>query len=68
MFVCACVCTTNIMHAYYMPNIYSNPQTVWLYHKSSVWLDTRDASRWDRNPADFLPVGYLTFELSSISA
>ena len=27
---------------------------------SSVWLDTRYASNWVRNPADFTPVGYLT--------
>ena len=42
-------------------------QTVSLYHNSSVWLDTRDASSWDRNPADFTSVGYLTPEKSSFS-
>ena len=30
-----------------------NRQTVSLYHNSSVWLDTRDASSWDRNPPNF---------------
>ena len=28
-------------------------QIVSLYQNSSVWLDTRDDSSWDRNPADF---------------
>ena len=27
--------------------------TVSLYPNSSVWLDTRDASSWDRNPPKF---------------
>ena len=27
-----------------------------------MWLDTRDASSWDRNPADFTSVGYLTLD------
>ena len=39
-------------------------QTLSLYHKYSVWLDTRDASRWDQNPADFTSLGYLTPDLS----
>ena len=43
-------------------------QTVSLYHNSSVWLDTGGASSWDRIPADFAPVGYLTVDLSSSSA
>ena len=25
-----------------------------------MWLDTRDASSWDRNPADFTSVGYYS--------
>ena len=25
-----------------------------------MWLDTRDVSSWDRNPANFMTVGYLT--------
>ena len=33
-----------------------------------VWLNTRAASCWDRNPADFTSVGYLTPVLSSFSA
>ena len=28
-------------------------QTVSLYHNSSVWLDTQDASSWDRNAPNF---------------
>ena len=28
-------------------------QTVSLYHNSSVWLDTQDASSWNRNLANF---------------
>ena len=27
--------------------------TVSLYHNSPVWLDTQDASSWDRNPPNF---------------
>ena len=34
-------------------------QTLSLYHNSNVWLETRDASSWDRNPADFTPIRYL---------
>ena len=30
------------------------------YHNFSVWLDTRDASSWNRNPTDFWSVGHLT--------
>ena len=29
-------------------------QTVSLYHNSSVWLDTLDASSWDQNPPNFM--------------
>ena len=29
-------------------------QTLWLYHNFSVWIDTQDASRWDRNPTNFM--------------
>ena len=28
-------------------------QTVSLYHNFSVWLDTLNASSWDRNPTKF---------------
>ena len=28
-------------------------QTVSLYHNSSAWLDTKGASRWDRNSQNF---------------
>ena len=31
-----------------------NRQTVSLYHNSSVWLDTQDASSWDQNPPNFM--------------
>ena len=42
-------------------NMYNHPQqTVSIYHKFSVWLHTWDDSSWDRNPADFMHVGYLT--------
>ena len=40
-------------------------QTVSLYLNSSVWLDMRDASSWNRNPTDFSSVGYSTPNLSS---
>ena len=34
--------------------IYSHHrQTLSLYHNSSEWLETRDASSWDRNPPNF---------------
>ena len=26
---------------------------IYLYHNSSVWLDTLDAWNWDRNPPNF---------------
>ena len=35
-----------------------------MYYNSSVWLDMRDASSWDRNSAD----GYLIQKQSSFSA
>ena len=34
-------------------------QTVSLSHNSSSWLDTRYASSWDRNQADFMSVRFL---------
>ena len=40
-------------------SIYFHSQTVSLYYNSSVLLDTRDASSYDQNQADFSPVGYL---------
>ena len=40
--------------------IYCHPQTVLLYHNSSVWLDLRNASSRDRNSTDFMSVRYLT--------
>ena len=43
MCVCVCVCVC----------IGIPRQDVSLYHNSSVWLDTRDASSRDRNPTDF---------------
>ena len=46
--------------------IYCYPQTVSLYHNSSVWLDREDASSWDRNPADFMLVRYLIAQPSAI--
>ena len=30
-----------------------------LYRNSSVWIDTRDATIWDRNPADITSIRYL---------
>ena len=43
-------------------------QAVNLYPNSSVRLDTKDDSSWDRNPADLTPVGYLTVQTSATSA
>ena len=37
----------------HLKEIYCHPQTVSLYHNSSVWLDTKDASSWDQNPPNF---------------
>ena len=39
-------------------------QTLLLYHNSSVWLDTRDASSWDLNLSDLTSVRYIIKELS----
>ena len=33
--------------------IFIHRQAVSLYHNTSVWLDTQDASSWDRNPPNF---------------
>ena len=40
--------------------------TILLYRNSSLPLETRVASTWDRNQADFTAVEYLTAELSSL--
>ena len=40
-------------------------QTVSLYHKLSVRLDTRDASSGDRNLANIISVGHHTPQLTS---
>ena len=40
--------------------IYCYPQTVLLYHNSSVWLDTLDASSCNRNAPNFtLPLSHF---------
>ena len=52
----------------YFIYIVTHRQTISLHHNSPVWIDTRDASSWDRNPADFKSVGYLNPEPSSFSA
>ena len=57
--MCVCVCV------YIYIYIVIHSQTVSLYHNTSMWLDTWDASNWDRNPADFRTVGYLTALLSA---
>ena len=41
---------------------------IYIYHNSSVWLDTQDASSWDQNPPDFTSGRYLTPELLAFSA
>ena len=38
-------------------------RTISLYHTTSEWLDTQDASSWHRKPADFTVVGYLNPKL-----
>ena len=45
-----CICVFVVIHR----------QTVSFYRSSSVCLDMRDASSWERNPADFVLVRYLT--------
>ena len=35
-------------------NIVIHRQTVSLYHNSSVWLDNRDGSNWNRNPPIYI--------------
>ena len=42
--------------------------TVTLYYSSCEWLDTRDASSWNRNTADFTSVGYLTQTIVILSS
>ena len=41
--ICVCVCVC----------VYCQPQTVSLYHNSSVWLHREDPWSWDRNQPDF---------------
>ena len=41
--MCVCVCVCIVLHR----------QTVLMYENSSVWLDTQDASSWDRKPPNF---------------
>ena len=36
-------------------------QTVSLYHNFSVWLDTLDASSWNRNPPNCMYVRLITY-------
>ena len=68
-----CYCYINIYHSFYQPihtetyiyiyiYIYCHTEIVSLYPSTIVWVDT---SSWDRNPAEFSSVGYLTHEVSS---
>ena len=47
--------TTVINFAYIYIYTVIRRQTVSLYHNLSVWLNMRDTSSWDRNPANFTP-------------
>ena len=63
-----CVCVHVLLHYIYIYiyiYIVIHRETVSLYHNFSVWLDTQDVSRWDRNPTDFSSIVYLTPKLSS---
>ena len=42
-------------------------QSVWLYHKFSVWLEPEDSSRRDQNTAGFTLVEYLTPRAINVS-
>ena len=44
---------TGYIYLYITGSIFIHKQTVSLYHDLLVWLDTRDASSCDRNPANF---------------
>ena len=57
--------THTYIYIYIYIYIYSDLLAVSLYHNSLMWLDMRDASSRDRNPADFTSVGYLTPGLTS---
>ena len=53
--MCVCVCIYIYIYIY----IYiSSIDTVSLYQNASVWLDVRDTSSWNRNPADLSSVGH----------
>ena len=54
--------TINLFQIY----IVMHRQTVSLYHNSSVWLDTQDASSWDRNPPNF--ASGLVYNCSTIAS
>ena len=45
---CPCVCVCIYIYIHY------HPQTVSLYHNSSLRLDTQDDSSWDWNPPNFI--------------
>ena len=45
--------TTIFIYIYIYIYIYSPTDRLSLSHNASVWLDTRDASNWDRNQANF---------------
>ena len=46
--------STTILNAHTKKNIVIHGQTVSLHQNSSGWLDTLDASSWDRNPSNFV--------------
>ena len=61
-------CLPFLIYIYIYIYIIIHRQTVLLYHTTSVCLDMQDVSSWDRNPADFMSIGYLTPKLSSLPA
>ena len=54
-----CVCVWVYVCLYiYIYIFVIHRQTVLLYHKSSEWLDTLDASSWDENPTNVRLITY----------
>ena len=58
----------NYLQAIILQIKYKLPCIDRLFYNSLVWLDTRDASSWDRNSVDFMPGGELIAQPSVMSA
>ena len=65
MYVCLCAYIYLYERMYICIHVYCHPQTVSLYHNTSVWLDAQDVLTWDRNLSIFTSAWrhYLTVSM-----